>query len=203
MAIPKKSQSLKRGAPKTTKPINPVAKKAKVEVAGKRRAVPITAKTPILESEGSDEEAWEDEAGGKGEAEIESGDEGVEEDGAMKVDKPPKDPQGKPRKHHTFGCTKLTGHGTYNLASREGHKVQKELQAQRRAAKPHSALLTEAKRVWALARSTDIPRTERQKHVADLMGVLRGSVQDIVFKHDASRIVQTVSRTHESFNRVC
>ncbi|KAJ7621062.1 armadillo-type protein [Roridomyces roridus] len=56
-------------------------------------------------------------------------------------------------------------------ASREAHKVQKALQEQRRAAKPHSTLLTDAKR---------------------LMGVIRGHIKDIVFKHDASRIVQTV-----------
>jgi pumilio family protein 6 len=32
---------------------------------------------------------------------------------------------------------------------------------------------------------------ERQKHVKNLMNVIRGRVTDIVFKHDASRIVQS------------
>ncbi|KAJ2932975.1 hypothetical protein H1R20_g4112, partial [Candolleomyces eurysporus] len=36
------------------------------------------------------------------------------------------------------------------------------------------------------------PNAERQKHVKDLMSVIRGKVMDIVFKHDASRIVQTI-----------
>ncbi|QRW07626.1 pumilio homology domain family member 4 [Ceratobasidium sp. AG-Ba] len=147
----------------------PSPKKAKAVAAGKVKAVPVPKKVPILESEGSDEEEWEDESemaeGGAG-----SGDEDMGELSDGMPSKPPKDPQ----------------------ASREGHKVQKELQAQRRAAKPHSALLSEAKRVWALARKIDLPRAERQKHVAELMGVLRGNVQDIVFKHDASRIVQTL-----------
>ncbi|KAG5635330.1 hypothetical protein H0H81_011704 [Sphagnurus paluster] len=77
-------------------------------------------------------------------------------------------------------------------ASRESHKVQKALHEQRRAAKPHSSLLVDAKRVWSLARQKTIPNAERQKHVQDLMDVIRGKVKDIVFKHDASRIVQSV-----------
>lgn len=36
--------------------------------------------------------------------------------------------------------------------------------------------------------------SERQKHIADLMNIVRGHVKDIVFKHDASRIIQTIVR---------
>lgn len=66
------------------------------------------------------------------------------------------------------------------------------VQEQRRAAKPHSDLLVDAKRIWSLVRQKNIAVTERQKHIRDLMGVIRGRVKDIVFKHDASRIVQSV-----------
>ncbi len=76
-------------------------------------------------------------------------------------------------------------------AARESHKAQKVLHEQRRAAKPHSTLLTEAKQSWAFARQKNITKEERQKYVAELMKVIPGKVQDIVFKHDASRIVQT------------
>ncbi|KAJ6551671.1 puf family RNA-binding protein [Mycena capillaripes] len=77
-------------------------------------------------------------------------------------------------------------------AARESHKAQKALQEQRRAAKPHSTLLADAKRVWCLANAKNVSSTERQKHIHELMDVIRGKVKDIVFKHDASRIVQTV-----------
>lgn len=53
-------------------------------------------------------------------------------------------------------------------------------------------MLVDAKRVWSLVRQKTIPTAERQKHVQDLMNVIRGKVKDIVFKHDASRIVQSV-----------
>ncbi|KAJ1305592.1 hypothetical protein OPQ81_000589 [Rhizoctonia solani] len=164
--IKKSAQSKKRSAAGNSSSSAPAAKKSKVETADKRRAVPVTTKVaPVVETEGSDDDNWEDEE------DLESGGEQDEGNSEGKgATKPAKDPQ----------------------ASREGHKAQKELQAQRRASKPHSALLTEAKRVWALARKIDIPRAERQKYIEELMNVLRGNVQDIVFKHDASRIVQTL-----------
>ncbi|KAL0577745.1 Pumilio y domain member 6 [Marasmius crinis-equi] len=86
-------------------------------------------------------------------------------------------------------------------AVRESHKAQKALQEQRKAAKPHSKLLADAKRIWALARQKNIPAAERQKHVRDLMNVMRGKVKDIVFKHDASRIVQTVVKYGQAAER--
>lgn len=78
------------------------------------------------------------------------------------------------------------------LASREAHKAQRVVQDQRRAAKPHSNIIVDAKRVWSMARQKNISTTERKKHIKELMDVIRGKVKDIVFKHDASRIVQTV-----------
>ena len=78
------------------------------------------------------------------------------------------------------------------IAARESHKAQKVLQEQRKAAKPHSSLLTEAKRAWSLARQKSISKTERTKHINALMDIVRGKVTDIVFKHDASRIIQTL-----------
>ncbi|KAH9855555.1 ARM repeat-containing protein [Lenzites betulinus] len=77
-------------------------------------------------------------------------------------------------------------------AARESHKAQKVLHEQRKAAKPHSELLIDAKRAWTVARQKDITKEERVKHIRELMDVIRGKVKDIVFKHDASRIVQTV-----------
>ncbi|EGO22720.1 hypothetical protein SERLADRAFT_356787 [Serpula lacrymans var. lacrymans S7.9] len=79
-----------------------------------------------------------------------------------------------------------------NPNGKESHKAQRVLQEQRRAAKPHSVLLTDAKRVWSLARQKNIPTTERQKHIHDLMDVVRGKVKELVLKHDASRIIQTI-----------
>ncbi|KAF8123007.1 armadillo-type protein [Boletus edulis] len=77
-------------------------------------------------------------------------------------------------------------------AAKESHKAQRVLQDQRKAARPHSQLIANAKRVWSLARQKNISSTERRKHVQDLLDIVTGKVKDIVLKHDASRIIQTI-----------
>ncbi|KAL9709456.1 Pumilio y domain member 6 [Leucoagaricus gongylophorus] len=77
-------------------------------------------------------------------------------------------------------------------AARQAHKAQKILLEQRKAAKPNSTLLNDAKRAWSLARQKNVPSAERQTHFQGLMNVIRGKVKEIVLKHDASRMVQTI-----------
>ncbi|KAG6810840.1 hypothetical protein H0H92_010104 [Tricholoma furcatifolium] len=162
--------------PATTQ-AGPKAKKfqlEKPEKASKKRSQPVTAPTTTeasvdsdddLEALEGDDDEWVDED----DANDEPMDEDTQDAEPSKT-APPKDPN----------------------AARESHKAQKALLDQRRAAKPHSTLLADAKRVWSLARQTSIPTAERQKHIQELMDVIRGKVKEIVFKHDASRIVQTV-----------
>jgi pumilio family protein 6 len=72
------------------------------------------------------------------------------------------------------------------------HAAQRQITHQRRATKPHSALLANAKNAWSRARQKAISKEERVSHINSLMETVRGKIQDIVFKHDASRIVQTI-----------
>ncbi|GBE84550.1 ARM repeat-containing protein [Sparassis latifolia] len=164
--------SRKRPAPSQT---GPKLKKAHIENAqkppaatdkGKKRSRPVTL--PLQEADTSSEES-------EGEADFEDDEvfDAENEDEMEIVDEataPVKDPN----------------------AARESHKVQKALLDQRRAAKPHSALITKAKSTWTLARQKNISKEERAEHIQALMTIIRGNVKDIVFKHDASRIVQTV-----------
>ncbi|KDQ55462.1 hypothetical protein JAAARDRAFT_71318 [Jaapia argillacea MUCL 33604] len=160
--------SKKRPAPSHAGPATkkPHLAKAKAPPPDKKRSRPITA--TVRDDSGS--ESGLDEEGEFGE----DGDEEkmIEED-QMNIDP-------KPEKVQT------------GQSARESHKIQRELLTQRRAAKPHSDLLTNAKRIWLDARQKNIPTDQRQKHIKELMNVIRGKVKDIVFKHDASRIVQTV-----------
>lgn len=99
----------------------------------------------------------------------------------------------------SYGISSLTYLTFWLPVTKNVHAAQRLLTHQRRATKPHSTLLAEAKRAWSLARQKTISKEERASHVASLMGIVRGRTQDIVFKHDASRIVQTiVKRGNES-----
>ncbi|KAF8884117.1 puf family RNA-binding protein [Infundibulicybe gibba] len=162
----------------------------KNEQKTKKRGRPVTLPVPVGSSgsededgnigeSGIEEDQWTDEEGDPGDGDHldgedaamgqENADETLADGAETAISLRPKDPN----------------------AARESHKAQKILQEQRRAAKPHSDLLTDSKRVWALARQKNIPPAERQKHIHALMDVLRGRVKDVVLKHDASRIVQT------------
>ncbi|KAF8431574.1 hypothetical protein L210DRAFT_3633624 [Boletus edulis BED1] len=98
-----------------------------------------------------------------------------------------KDPNGPP-----FSALAVSSNAQHRLAAKESHKAQRVLQDQRKAARPHSQLIANAKRVWSLARQKYISSTERRKHVQDLLDIVTGKVKDIVLKHDASRIIQTI-----------
>ncbi|KAJ3717961.1 armadillo-type protein [Lentinula raphanica] len=138
-----------------------------------KRPIPVTVSSPPSDSENTDDEGdlddAEDDVGFDGEDANEYEVANEDED-AMQVDS-------------------REGNKT---SARESHLAQKALQQSRKAAKPHSDLITEAKRVWALARSQTISAKERKKHITELMNVVRGKVKLIVFKHDASRIIQTL-----------
>ncbi|KAF7303694.1 PUM-HD domain-containing protein [Mycena indigotica] len=169
--VASKGQSKKRSAPTQG---GPKSKKAHLE---RRREKPASAPaekkpkrsrpvTQVVEEESEDDDDEGEDVGA-----FEDVEDGDENEDVMETDEPKtfKDPQ----------------------ASKEAHKAQKILHEQRKALKPHSTLLADAKRVWCLANAQNVPPAERQKHIDDLMGVIRGHVKEIVFKHDASRIVQT------------
>ncbi len=71
--------------------------------------------------------------------------------------------------------------------------MQKLLAKERRASKPNAQLIAKAKSQWSLAHQKNISKSERERYVNDLVVTIRGKVQDVVFKHDASRVIQTVS----------
>ncbi|KAG8221634.1 armadillo-type protein [Butyriboletus roseoflavus] len=151
----------------------------------KKRKQPVTQPVKEINEEDVDEESDEAESGEENTEETPDKDEMEVDDGLSK---------------DTYGPFPRCPRGSYHsnaqhkLVVKESHKSQRVLQEQRKAAKPHSQLIANAKRVWSLARQKNISSKERQKHVRDLMDIMTGKVKDIVLKHDASRIIQTVVR---------
>ncbi|OSD07729.1 ARM repeat-containing protein [Trametes coccinea BRFM310] len=162
----KKRPAPTQAGPKTKKPH--LDKAAAPESKGKKRSKPVTRTVQEDSAESSEDDDLHEEDAVKDDEELAEGEEGAADE--MDVTESAKDPN----------------------AARESHKAQKALLEQRKAAKPHSALLTDAKRAWTLARQKNLSKEERNKHIHELMDIIRGKVKDIVFKHDASRIVQTV-----------
>lgn len=83
------------------------------------------------------------------------------------------------------------GNATLSNNSREAHKAQKELAKERRAQRPNADLLARAKKLWEKLRVTDVKPEERKKLMLEMMELITGKVKEVIFKHDASRIVQS------------
>ncbi|TIC24622.1 ARM repeat-containing protein [Wallemia mellicola] len=78
-------------------------------------------------------------------------------------------------------------------SNKKVHAEQKEKAALRKAQKPHSELVARAKIHWEKVRQNkSMTREERQQHLDPLMEVVTGHVKDVIFKHDASRIIQSI-----------
>ncbi|KAM7223527.1 Armadillo-type fold [Rhypophila decipiens] len=81
---------------------------------------------------------------------------------------------------------------TGTQTSREAHAKQKQLAAERKAAKPLADEVQRTKKLWEkLRRKSHVPKEERQQLVDELYSIITGKVKDFVLKHDAVRAVQT------------
>ncbi|KAI7823222.1 armadillo-type protein, partial [Gamsiella multidivaricata] len=73
----------------------------------------------------------------------------------------------------------------------EVNAQKKALREERRSHKPNSELIYPAKKLWEKLRLKELPKAERQAVMKDMMALITGKVQDIIFKHDMSRIIQS------------
>ncbi|RPA95346.1 ARM repeat-containing protein [Choiromyces venosus 120613-1] len=133
------------------------------------------------DEEGEVEEEEEEEFGG-----IADGDEDEDED-EMEID-------GKKPKDSENGTSRSS-------KSKESHAEQKRLVAERKLTKPHGEIITRSKRIWEQLRRTKLAAEERKKLIAELGQLIKGRVSDLVFKHDASRIVQSALKYGDKMTR--
>ncbi|KAF3929199.1 hypothetical protein AA313_de0203198 [Arthrobotrys entomopaga] len=76
--------------------------------------------------------------------------------------------------------------------SRESHAVQRKLANERKQAKPNADIIQRSKKIWErLRRKSHVPLDERKKLTDELFTIVTGRVKELVFKHDASRVIQT------------
>ncbi|KAG0325048.1 hypothetical protein BG000_001957 [Podila horticola] len=77
------------------------------------------------------------------------------------------------------------------IPTKEQNAQKKALRDERRSHKPNSELIYPAKKLWEKLRLKELPKAERQAVMKDMMDLITGKVQDIIFKHDMSRIIQS------------
>ncbi|KAG0016803.1 hypothetical protein BGZ82_000941, partial [Podila clonocystis] len=77
------------------------------------------------------------------------------------------------------------------IPTKEQNAQKKALRDERRSHKPNAELIYPAKKLWEKLRLKELPKAERQAVMKDMMDLITGKVQDIIFKHDMSRIIQS------------
>ncbi|CEI99960.1 hypothetical protein G6F70_001002 [Rhizopus microsporus] len=73
----------------------------------------------------------------------------------------------------------------------EARNEQKNTRIERKSHDKNFEMITQAKKVWEQLRRGDISREEQKQLMEKIMNIIGGKVQDVIFKHDASRIIQT------------
>lgn len=68
---------------------------------------------------------------------------------------------------------------------------QKRVAQERKQAKPMGDIIHRSKRIWEQLRRKQSTPEERKKLIEELQTLVRGRIKELVFKHDASRVVQT------------
>ncbi|KAK6335587.1 pumilio domain member 6 [Orbilia brochopaga] len=85
-----------------------------------------------------------------------------------------------------------SGSNANSNKSRESHIVQRKLATERKQAKPNADIIQRSKKIWErLRRKSHVPLDERKKLTDELFTIVTGRVKELVFKHDASRVIQT------------
>ncbi|KAG0344803.1 pumilio domain member 6 [Podila humilis] len=77
------------------------------------------------------------------------------------------------------------------IPTKEQNAQKKALRDERRSHKPNAELIYPAKKLWEKLRLKELPKPERQAVMKDMMNLITGKVQELIFKHDMSRIIQS------------
>jgi pumilio family protein 6 len=74
----------------------------------------------------------------------------------------------------------------------EARKKQKLKIKEKKMAKPNAEMVYEAKKLWEQVRQKKIENEKRKELVGKLIEVVEGKIHDVVFKSDASRVIQCI-----------
>ncbi|KAJ3009044.1 UNVERIFIED_CONTAM: pumilio domain member 6 [Siphonaria sp. JEL0065] len=78
---------------------------------------------------------------------------------------------------------------------------QKQLLAERKASKPNGALIQQLKKLWETIRQKRISTELRNEKMEELMGLITGKIQEVTFRHDAARVIQSALKHGNSAQR--
>lgn len=164
-----------------------------VEAGSKSKKSKIVEKAKPVEKEESDDESMDDDSSeGEDSLDLSSSDNSdsdeseneneVDEEG-MEQDETERDPNKK--------------------TSKEQHSEQKKMREERKLAKPHGEKIQHIKQIWERLRvKQGTPASVRKKLLDEAWAASKDEIKDLVLKHDASRVVQTMFKYSDKEKRL-
>lgn len=84
----------------------------------------------------------------------------------------------------------------------ESRQEAKKVKLERQSHRPHNDLVQNAKKLWEKVRRRDLSAADRARPLRELFALLDGKFNEIIMKHDASRMVQTCVKYGNSEQRL-
>lgn len=90
-----------------------------------------------------------------------------------------------------------------NKSSKEQHLEQKRLREARKINKPDGATIQQIKYIWERLRvKTGTPADVRKKLIEQIWDLTKDRIKELVLKHDASRVIQTIFKYSDKTKRL-
>ncbi|KAI9350745.1 armadillo-type protein [Obelidium mucronatum] len=173
-------------------------KVSKAAAAPKAKAKPVTE---IVESDSEDSAPWEDANVDDEEDDGEEMDEDqeVNDDGDDNDDD--NDDEEEKDDDDEEGSEAKKAKVKDEEKQRASRAEQKQLLAERKASKPNGALIQQLKKLWETIRQKRISTELRNEKMEELMGLITGKIQEVTFRHDAARVIQSALKHGNSAQR--
>lgn len=193
--------SAKRSADSREKNTNKKVKLAQKTGGKSKKAAVVQEEEEELAS--TDEEEEVDSDSDSDDMEMsDSSDDGEADDDEDKLDGGSEDEQeADENKSSVAGSTEYVDPN--KKSAKESHAEQKRLLKERKLARQGGASIEQIKQIWERLRvKTGIKPAERKKLVEEIWAICKDEIKNLILKHDASRIIQTLFKYADKDKRV-
>ncbi|PVV01000.1 hypothetical protein BB560_004602 [Smittium megazygosporum] len=87
------------------------------------------------------------------------------------------------------------------LSSSAKNVEKRQLKEQRKQSKPGYQMISELKSKWEIFRRGDLDANKKKKALSEAIDLIKGKIKDVTFKHDCSRIIQSILKRGDSEQR--
>uniref|UniRef100_A0A060T4W7 ARAD1B06424p n=1 Tax=Blastobotrys adeninivorans TaxID=409370 RepID=A0A060T4W7_BLAAD len=188
----------KRKAPAKESKANPSKKLKAKEVAPREESEESEDELDVPSSDEDELDQSEDELDGSN---SDSNDDSDDSDDSEDSDD--SDNEGDEEEEADEGQDENMGNGMSEEDKRKQREEKKKLKEERKMSRPNGAKIQDIKKIWEKLRvKAGVTPAERKKLVNEIWDQVHDCVKELVLKHDASRVVQTIFKYADKEKRI-